>query len=359
MKAVYWLLGLNRIYQTKNWIMFFVDFLIAGVALVLINGVVILFYPEGSWVLICFCIVIGTYLFRELIRTVYVRFRLRERDYIEVPKTRIITQFFSSAITQLYDGAMRQHTSAKLLQEGEFWKVYDATFNFYRQTKYGEYKAKQLYYTVFEAKLQRIVPHIIFDSKSAKGRQFRYQYLQSQRLSFEGDFDGNFDSYTPQKYHIDTLSFISPEVLQALMEMHDFDIEFVQDRLFCYGPLLPVGKLDEFKQRCLGVYAKVNDNLDSYRDDRLEGEYRKNNVTSFGRQLLRSPMKYVPLLILSGLGTITIVYFSIRLKNWELFFNQASALIWGTFAIMLGTIMKLVRKNQKLEKEFNAQNYHV
>ncbi len=119
----------------------------------------------------------------------------------------------------------------RILEEDNNSRLYYAIFNFYTQTKYGDYLSKQIYYTVFETQLIRQLPHILLDSKSAKKRQFKYIYLKSQKISVQGHFDDYFDTYAPQTYHIDSLSFITPEVMELLIDAKDCDIEIVNDRL--------------------------------------------------------------------------------------------------------------------------------
>ncbi|MYB39848.1 hypothetical protein F4X86_00950 [Candidatus Saccharibacteria bacterium] len=194
------------------------------------------------------------------------------------------------------------------LDKHNFWYLYDVVSNIYR--KNGDmplYKSRQAFYTVFEAKLQRTVPHLVFDSKAAKGKQFGHIYLQAQRLSLDGNFDDYFDAYSPQGYEIDTLSFITPEVIVAMLEMHDCDIEFVEDGLMCYAPLLDKKSLADFKEKCLNLYASVNDNLNTYRDNRLSENRRAHDVSIMAKRLIRDPMRHAPMTIFSGVATASLI----------------------------------------------------
>ena len=202
----------------------------------------------------------------------------------------------------------RQISKNLHLDKHNFWYLYDVVSNIYRKNGNVQlYKSRQAFYTVFEAKLQRTVPHLLFDSKTAKGKQFRYIYLQAQRLSLDGNFDDYFDAYSPQGYEIDTLSFITPEVIVAMLEMHDCDIEFIEDGLMCYAPLLDKKSLEDFKEKCLNLYASVNDNLNTYRDNRLDKNKRTHDVSIMAKRLIRDPMRHAPMTAFSGVVTASLI----------------------------------------------------
>lgn len=351
MKFVHWFFGLNRIYEVKYGVGILIEFLL----LYMLTGMISMLIQPSSLLsrhalaLLLFILPVG-YILRELARWEYVKRRVEKRKYIRNPRIKFLRNVFMSSVDAQHDGKDVE-TVTNVLSEGGFWQIYDTKFSFFRKTKYGRYKSKELYYTVFEAKLQRIVPHLMFDSKSAKGNQFRFNYLQSQRVSFEGNFDDIFESYAPQTYHIDTLSFVSPEVLEALVALEDCDIEFVDNKIMCFAPLLHSEEIVSLKERALNLYNKVNDNLDTYMDERLSGQQRRENITSFARQLLQNPIKYLPITILTGIGTGGIVYISSQ-WGWQLLFDRVSVLIWFTFAASLYNMIKLMIDNHQKEKAF-------
>jgi hypothetical protein len=296
-------------------------------------------------------VLIVAYLIREIIQFVYVWHRVQKRKYIKISKLNFSPAVNDSSVRRIYDEHTSVDTETHLVQEQPKWRVYDAEFSFFRKTKYGRYKSKIIYYTVVEMDLQRVVPHIIFDSKIAKGKQFRFNYLQSQRVSFEGNFDDVFEAYAPQTYHIDTLSFISPEVLEALLNVADCDIEFIGNKLMCFAPLLHQKEIEDLKNRTLKLHASVDDNLDTYIDERLSGKYRREAVTEFAKELLQNPMKYLPLTILTGIGTAGLLYLSSK-WGWQLFFDKAPAVVWVTFIFTAYKMFKLMYDNNKKEKAF-------
>ena len=105
-----------------------------------------------------------------LIRSV-VRYYVASQALVQESDTdnryKIRTTIGSSAMS--YELNSADHIKM-LAGENGSWEMYTATFDLHRQSKYGEYLAKESFYTVFEGVLTRSVPHLIFDGKRAKGR---------------------------------------------------------------------------------------------------------------------------------------------------------------------------------------------
>jgi hypothetical protein len=239
--------------------------------------------------------------------------------------------------------------------------LFIATFDFYRQTKYGDFLAKQAYYTILELPLNRNLPHILFDSKSAKRRQFSSLYLKAQKLSVQGTFDQIFDTYVPQTYNIDSLSFVTPEVMEVLVNAKMYDIEIIDDRVLLYGPLLDEADLQPLIDRGKAIAKHLNDNIDTYRDDRLTGDARVKDVTPFARSLLQSPEKSILIALITGALIVDIVYFSIKLfpdNRKDVLLNQISIIIYLLFISHVWKAIKIVRKNKKTEDRFRIL-YHT
>lgn len=91
---------------------------------------------------------------------------------------------------------------------------------------------------VTELILPRVLPNILLDSKknNLTGAGNLSQFVGgSQKLSLEGDFDSYFTLYTPADYERDTLYFLTPELMQLLIdEGRDYDIEIVGNKLKLY-----------------------------------------------------------------------------------------------------------------------------
>ena len=242
------------------------------------------------------------------------------------------------------------HTKVLAGQTG-LWEMYAAVFDIKRQTKDGDYLAIEAYYTVFEGVLNRSVPHLIFDGKKAKGRQYNKLYLQSQRLILEGGFSKIFDVYSPQHYQIDTMSFIAPDVMEALVALEDYDIELIDDRVFCSGPLLTEREQSDLQQKSLLLIEQLNYNLRTYRDDRLTKQLGKTIVTPFARALLKSPRRYLPPLIISGIGIVITVALAVTVDR-SFLFDQIALIAYVVFITALTNMINVVRKNRRLEAKY-------
>ena len=139
-----------------------------------------------------------------------------------------------------------------------------------------------LAYTAVEMRLNRPVPRLIFDSRKARGKQYARLYAPFQKLEVDAAAGDVFTAYSPEGYEIETLSFITPEVTLAMLEMAECDIEFIGDSLLCYGRLLKSDELEAFKAKCLRLHSKVNDNL-------LPVRRKKVTIDPWGYHLLENP----------------------------------------------------------------------
>ncbi len=150
------------------------------------------------------------------------------------------------------------------------------------------------HYTVFRVKLRRTVPYLVFDSRQARGKHLQSVYSGSQKLSLDTNLDDYFETYSSRHYQIEALSFITPEVIEAMIGLRDCDIEFVEDNLFCYTSLPDEEELIDFRQRCLQLHAKVNDNLPRYK-------VQLQPAVPIAKRILKNPHRYLPSVIFHGL----------------------------------------------------------
>lgn len=247
------------------------------------------------------------------------------------------------------------------IESDKDWSLYEFELTFMRRSKYGKYAGRQLYYTVLEVKINRPLPNIVFDSMRAKGRQFKYAYLQSQRLSLEGGFDDVFVTYAPDNYKIDTLSFVTPEVMAALLEARDFDIEIVGDRVFLYGPVLfDSTEAEQMKSLGQRLAVELNDNIDTYSDSYVAGMNKYTTTNAFARKLQKSPFKSlvavgICLVIIAGLTVLSVI-------NHENYLFREVSLYLVIFGALSGySAFKINRDNRRLRQNFvadqNAQAY--
>lgn len=146
-------------------------------------------------------------------------------------------------------------------------------------------------------KLSRPLPHLLFDAK--KNNFWRMSNIasgldSSQKISLESTFDDHFILYSPETYDIDTLSFITPEVMEYMInKMHNYDIEVIDGEILIYGSnhIKPKDFWDLYSI-LHGFAAHLEDNIDSYRDQRSTqmastGDAR-NTIAKKGLRLKRS-----------------------------------------------------------------------
>ncbi|MCA9342434.1 hypothetical protein KC950_00255 [Candidatus Saccharibacteria bacterium] len=240
------------------------------------------------------------YLVRHLANYFAIRSVLRKRKYI-VDVSIHKSLFFKTTTNDM----LKINDKTDFIKSEKDYSLYDVRFDFYRKSKNGDFKSREEYHTVIEYKLRRTLPHLIFDSKTAKGRQYKWVFLKSQQLSLEGNFDKYYDLYSPMFYQIDTLSFITPDVMQTMIELSDYDLEIKDDRLIILAPLVPNNKIDEFVAKTDKLFKELNFNLRAYKDTRIESG--KENIADFGRTLLINPVKNIVTAILMFIGLIMVI----------------------------------------------------
>lgn len=212
--------------------------------------------------------------------------------------------------------SLRNVKDSKLqnLVTGDDWAYGDFSYIIYGHTKYGDYKRAIIHYGLMSAELPRIVPHIFFDSHKARGRQFRLHFARGQQARLEGGFEEYFTTYFPQGYNIDSLSIISPDVMLALQEAADYDIEIVGNRVFLYGPLYdPAQQIPDMAAKIKKIKKELLDNILTYRDERLPFAEGRQRVTVRGMSLKISRFW----LIVSILANIAIFILWLVLEFWD------------------------------------------
>ncbi len=69
------------------------------------------------------------------------------------------------------------------------------------------------------------MPHIVLNTRKQKSIRAD-DFVASQRLSLEGNFDQYFDLYCPQQYEIETLALLNPSFMTTLIDSSgNYDIE--------------------------------------------------------------------------------------------------------------------------------------
>jgi hypothetical protein len=196
---------------------------------------------------------------------------------------------------------------------GDNWRYSDLSYTTIARTKYGDIDADVVYYSVLELDLSRPLPNMLFDAPQAHGLAFLAEIDEYQRTSLEGDFDQFFVTYFPSRYHIDSRSIITPEVMAAMIDSGVSDIEISGKKLYLYSPLIEPKDLDNFINDGMTIRAKMMDHAVKYRDDRLDKPARdKGDVSHFGKSLMAKPKfpwnSIITIVILA-------IYFSIAAMN--------------------------------------------
>lgn len=197
-----------------------------------------------------------------------------------------VTKFTSGAI---YGLGEREKNFQNFVGSKE-WSYVEYSYGVYSSSSGNfQYRDRTSYYSIMYVELPRILPNVFFDSKSATKQQFKLLFDQKQLHSLEGNFDKYFATYFPEDYTIDGLSFITPEVMETLIEAADYDIEICGNRLYLYGRLMePVYQLADMETKINRIKDKLLNNIVTYRDQRIAYEDGRKTV-SLSAQKLRRP----------------------------------------------------------------------
>ncbi len=183
----------------------------------------------------------------------------------------------------------------------------DYAYEIYQRSKHGEYHTATHYYSVIAAKLPRKLPHVLFDSLKSRKRQFRFMFAGNQLHNLEGDFNQHFAVYFPYEYHIDSLSFLAPDVLWAIRAADEYDIEIVGDAIYLFGSQSdPDTQIKEMSEKLDEIMRALGRSLEIYRDERLPYADGRSSVTPLGATLARNlTLDYIKCTL--GLLSIAIV----------------------------------------------------
>ncbi len=186
---------------------------------------------------------------------------------------------------------------------GQGWGYTDFSFrelsdNFKREI----YTTNTYHFAVGVFDLPRALPNVFFDSKHTGSHEFQLLFCEDQRHQLEGDFNLHFDTYFTEDYTIDSLSFITPDVMLALRGASNYDIEIFSNKLYLINDLenMPA-QLDDIEQKGRAIRDSLQRNIERYRDDRLPFKLGRKTVDISGLLLRRSSKKYDVMLLLGML----------------------------------------------------------
>lgn len=201
---------------------------------------------------------------------------------------------------------------------GDGWRFGDFRHTVEYDTSNLEIRGEYRYFSVIELEMGRELPAIVFVSKKLKSHAFGWILDDSQKASLEGDFDNYFDTYFPIHYHIDARSVISPEVMVALLELKDCDIEFYGTRIFVYCVTPDHTMVAPMINKSLEVKRRLSDHIVYYRDELLGNAQDRYNVSPVGSSLRRS-----------GLGQLLVFVFLVLVVGSSLWAFITLTLIPG------------------------------
>jgi hypothetical protein len=163
-----------------------------------------------------------------------------------------------------------------------------------------------VYYSVIGIKLPRKMPNVFFDSKKLRNDQFKKIFTQDQVFNLEYQFERYFIGYFPSGYVKDIMSYITPDIMEALVAADDYDIEIVGDRLFLYGYMSEGWQTERtMLQQALKLSKQMQHGVKTYRDERLPYKEGREGVALGGLELARQRLRLT-------LGAIyTAVFFTV------------------------------------------------
>lgn len=164
------------------------------------------------------------------------------------------------------------------------------------------YTTNTYHFAVGVFTLSRPLPNVFFDSKRTGNREFKLLFREDQRHQLEGDFHLHFDTYFTEDYTIDSLSFITPDVMLTLREASNYDIEIFGNKLYLINDLesMPT-QLDDIEAKGKAIRDSLQRNIERYRDDRVPFKIGRKTVDISGLLLRRSSKKYDVMLLLGML----------------------------------------------------------
>lgn len=155
--------------------------------------------------------------------------------------------------------------------------------------EYGDYRNPRtdhnLYYSVIVIDTGYELPTFIFDSKESLGRQMKFSFDINQKVALEGNFDKYFDVYHSAGYHIDLLNIITPDIMEKLIEAHDFDIEFYGTKIYLYSKIASHSKLLHMINSAQSIAVSIKRNASAYSDVRAVS---KKRVHPLGKSLQKN-----------------------------------------------------------------------
>ncbi len=133
-------------------------------------------------------------------------------------------------------------------------------FAYIRRTSpnYGAPELWRANYGVVSVELPCQFPNIFFDSTKAFGSQFKRRISPHQIRRLESYFDKYFTSYFPQDFSADPLQIIDADVMVALIEAANYDVEIFGNHVMLYGAQVnSVQQLEDMAEKAKNISAAL------------------------------------------------------------------------------------------------------
>jgi len=192
---------------------------------------------------------------------------------------------------------------------GDDWEYAEISFTVRGHTGFSHLRKRRITYAVMHARLPRKLPNVVFDSIDHQRKEFRIVFDRGQRIQLEGNFNKYFVTYFGHGYTIDDLSFITPEVMEALIDAHEYNVEIVHDSLLLFSQVQsdPETQVLAMSKAIRLIRKKLLNNIIAYRDDRVPRDQSMFIVARAGMFLKRGYVKPVLDLLISALPYFIIV----------------------------------------------------
>lgn len=207
-------------------------------------------------------------------------------------------------------------------------------------------------HSYFYAKLtlKRPLPNIVVDCR--RNNFFGMTnlpdvYSQSQKIRLEGDFSDNFDVYIPEGYGRDALYVLTPDVMQALLELGGkFDLEVVDDQLYMYHPVQVDLTRQKMLEPMLGMVGMVMDEIGTqaarYSDERIEDAASTTTVAA-PEQRLKKAFNWKLLMLVTVFAVLQVAIFVLPNEYSTVVSLLMGVLIWSVVIFAVVSSLKRQR----------------
>lgn len=208
------------------------------------------------------------------------------------------------------------------------------------------------YFSCMEIDLPRKLPAMLFLSKrSSHNFGFYFKKTQTEKAKLEANMEKYFDMYFPIHYHIDSIGIMSPEVIEVMLKLKDFDIEIRDDKLLLYGSLIENQSIQALIDTATEMANKLSDHVVFYIDERAENGSKE--VSAVGNRLRESENRTLVF------GLSSILFAVLAAYQWgldESWLHKVAVLYLSVVlfaigvAVCVSTVTAVKKHGEKLDK---------